>query len=215
MVIESPKGDLEGGRPSDSDVSQCAFAAIATGYRDTGGANKSIIIAKQIDETIYKQVSIIVNKQCKYSHGHGLLLCDEGDVIQEVFVRLIGKKRSGAADADLSIACSQNFIRVLANRIIIDALRRSLALRRGTTGCRINVDIAEPVDYKDEFKQIEDRDSIRAITRCVSVSSRVILALFLDGYTHQQIAAKLGISVSSVVRKLRLIRCVAAQFSNR
>jgi RNA polymerase sigma factor (sigma-70 family) len=98
---------------------------------------------------------------------------------------------------------------MLTERKAADLVRRTRAQKRGVpTPKRHDVALDELVDQapSPEFFAAFNDQLLRALQRLDADHTRAVALLKLQGYENREIAERLGIGLSSVERKLRVIR---------
>jgi RNA polymerase sigma factor (sigma-70 family) len=102
---------------------------------------------------------------------------------------------------------------MLVDREVARQFRRSQAQKRGSGQTKSveeigDIDLRELVDRGPDpaFVAAFSDQLLRALSRLVDESTRSTVLLKLEGYENREIASQLGISLSSVERKLRLVR---------
>ena len=97
---------------------------------------------------------------------------------------------------------------MLTDRKVAEHYRRSQAQKRGGGQVATLDDLRELVDREPlpEFIAAFNDNLSRALTRLGEEKIREVALLKLEGFENREIAEKLGIGLSSVERKLRVIR---------
>lgn len=122
-------------------------------------------------------------------------------LVHETFLKLVGQARAEIRDRAHFLAVAAFAMR----RILVDRARARLAGKRGA-GLR-------PVTFEDQLGDDADADTILAInealTRLSELSARqarVVVCRFFGGFTDEEIAEALAVSVPTVRRDWRMAR---------
>ena len=141
---------------------------------------------------------------------------DEEDILVSVFDRFF----EAAKDARFSRLHDRDdlwqILLMLTERKVADQYRKTLAQKRGggnivPESALPQMDFAQLRELADqepgpEFVTAFNENLARAITRLTDEKIREVALMRLDGHTNREIADRLDISLSSVERKLRVIR---------
>lgn len=139
---------------------------------------------------------------------------DEHDVLISVFDRFF---RAAKEDRFARLQDRDDLWQILlmlTERKATDLHRRATAAKRGGNDARPGTprhngaDVAELADSTPgpEFAAAFNDSLARAITRLTDEKTREVALLRMEGYENREIAERLAISLSSVERKLRVIR---------
>jgi RNA polymerase sigma factor (sigma-70 family) len=146
---------------------------------------------------------------------------DEDDVIVSVFDRLFRAAKDGRFAKLEDRTDLWKILLMLLDRKITDQYRRDAAVKRGGGKVRLAGDL--PKLRLEEVEQLVSRDPDpgyiaefndhvrKAIRQLGEGKNREVALLRLEGNSNKEIASRLGISLSSVERKLRVIREVWEQ----
>ena len=141
---------------------------------------------------------------------------DEEDILQSVFDRFF---RTAQEDRFARLHDRDDLWQILlmlTERKVAEQFRRSQAQKRGAGRVATAVDAGELGD--GDARQLADREPgpefvaafndqlSQALGRLDAERTREVALLRLEGFENREIAERLGISLSSVERKLRLIR---------
>lgn len=145
---------------------------------------------------------------------------DEEDILISVFDRLF----TAAADGKFARLSDRNdlwqILLMLTDRKVIDQRRKLNADKRGSGEVVRESELSVELD---ELRELADRapgpqwlaafnENLKAaLMRLQNEKTREVALNKLEGHTNQEISEKLGISLSSVERKLRVIREVWQQ----
>ena len=145
-------------------------------------------------EALYRRYGPMVLRRCRR------LLGDEAravDVMQDVFVQVCRRRASLDARAPSAL-----LYRMATNRCLNEI--RSRARRPQTPDGALLQRIAQ---LEEPGGQVAARDLLARLFGGVPESSRTIAVLYLvDGLTHQEVAEQVGMSVSGVRKRLRVLR---------
>ncbi len=141
--------------------------------------------------TYYDRYAPMVFRRCK------ALLGDEDDALdamQLVFVRLL--------ETSPTIENPPAFLFRAATNTCLNLIRSNRRYR-----ARIeNLGIVEIADYEDSG-MLAARSTLSRLFGLAEESTRVLAVMhFVDGMTYEQVAAHVGMSVSGVRRRLRVLR---------
>ncbi len=149
-------------------------------------------------EDYYRQFAPMVHRRCK-----ALLGDDEEalDAMQEVFVKLLS--------VDEEIRSPSSFLYLMATRHCLNRIR-SRSRRPEDAAGQLLYEIAH---IGDSSSRSQARFLLARLFGQNPESSRVIATLhYLDGLTLQEVADEVGLSVSGVRRRLRVLRKELQQF---
>ena len=145
-------------------------------------------------EALYRRYGPMVLRRCRR------LLGDEAraeDVMQEVFVQVCRRRASLDARAPSAL-----LYRMATNRCL--NVIRSRSRRPETPDGALLQRIAQ---LEEPGGQVAARELLGRLFGKVPESSRTIAVLYLvDGLTHQEVAEQVGMSVSGVRKRLRVLR---------
>jgi RNA polymerase sigma factor (sigma-70 family) len=141
---------------------------------------------------------------------------DEEDILVSVFERFFRAARENRFARLHDRQDLWQILLMLTERTVTQQFRRSQAQKRGT-GRRAATDDRAERNYADireiadaepgpEFVAAFNDNLARALTRLDAESTREVALQRMEGFENREIAERLGISLSSVERKLRLIR---------
>jgi RNA polymerase sigma-70 factor (ECF subfamily) len=121
---------------------------------------------------------------------------DEGlDIVHEAFARLLGS----SSEVQRAIACTEAFLARISSNLFIDGARRR------ATGQRWTIE-AEPSLSHDQVAYLESRDTLRrleaALLKLNPVTSEVFIARRVEGLSYAEIAARTGLSVKAVEKRM-------------
>ncbi len=150
---------------------------------------------------------------------------DEEDILLSVFDRFFrAAKEQRFARLETREDLWQILL-MLTERRVADQYRKSHAMKRGG-GLVIPIgDVNPTADARDALRELADRaatpdfaasfaDQLQtALNRLQEDSTKEVAVLRMEGFGTKEIAENLGISLSSVERKLRMIRQVWADLS--
>jgi DNA-directed RNA polymerase specialized sigma24 family protein len=140
---------------------------------------------------------------------------DEEDILVSVFDRFFRAAREERFAQLNDRDDLWQILLMLTDRGVAQQYRRSQAQKRGGGDVRLLGDLAEadsrPCDTPDqepgpEFVAAFNDHLSRALARLSDERTREVALLKLEGYENREIAQRLEISLSSVERKLRVIR---------
>lgn len=124
-------------------------------------------------------------------------------------------------EADALDAAQQTFVRVVeqADRLTDDApssllyrMATNICLNRIRSSSRFTALTSDPLVYEIAYlpgsgERVEARDLLRRIFRRKKASTRRIASMYwLEGHTHAEVAEAVGMSVSGVRRRLRVLK---------
>lgn len=142
-------------------------------------------------ETTYKEFGPMVYRRCLQ------LLGDEAqaaEAMQDVFVKLMGVEEVSAPSSLLYIMATRHCLNIL----------RSKKRRPEDAGGDLVYEIASARDFEETSKA---RLLLAQLFGRTPESSRVIAVLhYLDGLTLEEVAKEVGMSVSGVRKRLRVLR---------
>lgn len=142
-------------------------------------------------ETTYKEFGPMVYRRCLQ------LLGDEAqaaEAMQDVFVKLMGVEEVSAPSSLLYIMATRHCLNIL----------RSKKRRPEDAGGDLVYEIASARDFEETSKA---RMLLAQLFGRTPESSRVIAVLhYLDGLTLEEVAKEVGMSVSGVRKRLRVLR---------
>ncbi len=142
-------------------------------------------------ETTYKEFGPMVYRRCLQ------LLGDEAqaaEAMQDVFVKLMGVEEVSAPSSLLYIMATRHCLNIL----------RSKKRRPEDAGGDLVYEIASARDFEETSKA---RLLLAQLFGRTPESSRVIAVLhYLDGLTLEEVAREVGMSVSGVRKRLRVLR---------
>lgn len=142
-------------------------------------------------ETTYKEFGPMVYRRCLQ------LLGDEAqaaEAMQDVFVKLMGLEEVSAPSSLLYIMATRHCLNIL----------RSKKRRPEDAGGDLVYEIASARDFEETSKA---RMLLAQLFGRTPESSRVIAVLhYLDGLTLEEVAKEVGMSVSGVRKRLRVLR---------
>ncbi len=127
----------------------------------------------------------------QYFRKRGLVHSDAEDLMQEVFLRLMRRQR------DEAVEISDGYVFSAASSVLIDHHRR-----RATRGAiaELDQDLADNSPGADKI--LEDREALRVMhTALFQLNAKLRRAFVLHRFeqlSHAEVAAKLGVSVSTV-----------------
>jgi RNA polymerase sigma factor (sigma-70 family) len=143
-----------------------------------------------------------------YGHHHGWLLgwlrkrlgnaADAADLAQDTFVRLL----SSAPDEPLSFTTPRAYLATIANRLSINLYRRrSLEQAYLAALAQTPEELAPSLEH--QALVLEALDEIDQVLAILPAKTRqTFLMAQLEGYTQEEIASRLNLSVRSVQRYL-------------
>lgn len=143
-----------------------------------------------------------------YSHHHGWLqtwlrkrlgsAADAADLAQDTFVRLL----SSAPGEPLSLTTPRAYLATIANRLTINLYRRrSLEQAYLTALAETPEDLAPSLEH--QALVLEALDEVDRVLGILPAKTRqAFLMAQLEGYTQEEIASRLNLSVRSVQRHL-------------
>lgn len=202
--------ELTAGQPSDQTEEELLERARA-GEREAG------------DLLVRRYFRLV--KRC--ARPYFLAGADNDDLIQEGMLGLLKAVRE--FDPGKGVPFAQ-FARVCVSRTIISAVRSSLASRHSVLNDAIPLekplfeDIAQTsggeagiaADPEALVIGMEAREELLVqLDRLLSDFEGKVLSLFLDGYSYEEMAAKLGRPVKSVDNAVQRIRRKSAQLLNQ
>jgi len=147
-------------------------------------------------ESLFRKYGPMVNRRCMQ------LLRDPAeasDMTQEVFIRLLERKDTLHGEFPSSLLWN------VATRLCLNRIRDRK--RRGQ-GFASSSDLLEQIaSLEDDFSRLEARSMLDRIFGKNPESSRTIAVLhFLDGMTLEEVASEVGMSVSGVRKRIRVLR---------
>lgn len=145
-------------------------------------------------EAYYKQYGPMVFRRCRY------ILKDENkamDAMQDVFVQLMRYKHK------LKGTYPSSLLYRMATNICLNIIRSEK--RKGET---MDEDLLATIAHSEDIESATAvKDLINRIFSNEKESTRTIAVLhFIDGMTYEQVAEEVGMSVSGVRKRLRLLR---------
>ncbi len=145
-------------------------------------------------EVLYRKYAPMVMRRCLW------ILKDRGlaeDAMQETFVKLIRYQERLKADYPSSL------LYTMATNVCLSVIRKHK--RRAET---MDDEILESVrGHEDIHSRVEAGDMLDRIFREENESTRVMATLhYLDGMTYSEVAQAMGMSVSGVRKRLRVLR---------
>ena len=155
-----------------------------------------------------------------YSSHHGWLFgwlrkklgCahNAADVAQDTFVRIIASR-----DALLSVQEPRAYLTATAKRLMLDRARRQLIEQSYLAELALTMEHAEGYPGPEEILlAVEALEQISAALQSVAANARdAFLLHYLDGQTHAEVAAALGVSTRMVGKYLVqvLVKCRLVQ----
>lgn len=155
-----------------------------------------------------------------YSSHHGWLFgwlrkklgCahNAADVAQDTFVRIIASR-----DALLGVQEPRAYLTATAKRLLVDRARRQMIEQSYLTELALTMEQAEGYPGPEEILlAVEALEQISAALQSVAAKAREAFLLhYLDGRTHAEVAAALGVSTRMVGKYLVqvLVKCRLAQ----
>ena len=139
---------------------------------------------------------------------------DEQDITSSVFASLIRGCREGRFSEVSDYEECLRLLQTMAKRKIVDRVRYLTRKKRGGSGHEVesleHLTAKEVVAKCDESLQPEAKAIVNEVIenslRYLDSHLRPVVGLRLQGYEHQEIAEMLNISISTVSRKLHLVR---------
>ncbi len=149
-------------------------------------------------EALYRRYGPMVLRRCRQ------LLRDEAaalDAMQDVFVKILTGKKNITPDALCSLLYR------IATNVCLNHIR-SNTRRHGQGNVDTEGDLLERIAAaEDPASQIMASNFLDRLFRTQQASTRTIAVLhLLDGMTLEEVAAEVGMSVSGVRKRLRLLR---------
>ncbi|MCW5298773.1 sigma-70 family RNA polymerase sigma factor [Herbaspirillum lusitanum] len=155
-----------------------------------------------------------------YSSHHGWLFgwlrkklgCahNAADVAQDTFVRIIASR-----DALLGVQEPRAYLTATAKRLMVDRARRQMIEQSYLAELALTMEQAEGYPGPEEILlAVEALEQISAALQSVAAKAREAFLLhYLDGRTHAEVAAALGVSTRMVGKYLVqvLVKCRLAQ----
>jgi RNA polymerase sigma factor (sigma-70 family) len=155
-----------------------------------------------------------------YSSHHGWLFgwlrkklgCahNAADVAQDTFVRIIASR-----DALLGVQEPRAYLTATAKRLMLDRARRQLIEQSYLAELALTMEHAEAYPGPEEILlAVEALEQISAALQSVAANARdAFLLHYLDGQTHAEVAAALGVSTRMVGKYLVqvLVKCRLVQ----
>ena len=151
---------------------------------------------------LYEKYGPMVLRRCRY------ILKDEEkalDAMQDVFVRILEK------ETQITSVCSSHFYTV-ATRVCLNKIR-SEKLRSGPSIDNLVMEISDNATANHE----EVTDAALLLEQIFNTSKpdtkEMAILHYLDGYTLEETAKKMNMSVSGVRKRLRALRAKAIEIS--
>lgn len=145
-------------------------------------------------ELLYRKYGPMVFRRCKT-----MLKNDDAatDAMQDVFVQLIKKKDSLTMDAPSSL------LYTIATNTCLNIIRKS----KKTPECESDEILAIVAGYDDPEKMVLTNHFLDRLFGTEKSSTKTIAVLhYVDGYTLEETAEQVGLSVSGVRKRLRKLR---------
>jgi len=145
-------------------------------------------------EELYKKYGPMVFRRCK-----SLLKNEEmaTDAMQDVFVQIIKKKESLTMDAPSSL------LYTIATNTCLNIIRKN----KQKPECESDEILSIIAGYDDPSSLVLTNHFLDRLFKNEKTSTRTIAVLhYVDGYTLEETAEQIGLSVSGVRKRLRLLR---------
>jgi len=149
---------------------------------------------QQLVPLLYDELRRVARGQLA-RHRPGVTL-DATGLVHEIYMKMADQDRLGANDRSHFLAIAARAMR----QVIVDRARRRTASKRGGEAEAVSLDEAPeiPVEEAEEMVDLDD-----ALSRLAAKSPRlaqVVECRFFAGYSEEETATTLGISVRSVQR---------------
>ncbi len=145
-------------------------------------------------ELLYKKYGPMVYRRCR-----SMLNNDDAatDAMQDVFVQLIKKKDGLTLDAPSSL------LYTIATNICLNIIRKS----KKTPECESDEILAIIAEHSEHEKLVITNDFLERLFVDEKKSTKTIAVLhYVDGFTLEETAEHVGLSVSGVRKRLRKLR---------
>ena len=122
-------------------------------------------------------------------------------LVHEAYVRLV--------QADVAWNDRVHFFAVAARllrRILVDHARAARREKRGSAVPKMSFDEVLYVGPSTDSSQVDLDDALRELASCDQRKSDIVEMLYFGGLTHEETAAALGISESTVLRELKMAK---------
>lgn len=164
--------------------------------------NKKKTVGMEDFSTLYEKFGPMVLRRCRY------ILKDEEralDAMQDVFIRILEK------GTEITSVCSSLFYTV-ATRVCLNKIR-SEKLRSGPQIDNLLTEIADnaTANHEEVTNASMLLDQIFATSK--PDTREMAILHYLDGYTLEETAKKMNMSVSGVRKRLRALRAKAIEIS--
>ncbi|WP_187759753.1 RNA polymerase sigma factor [Thiospirochaeta perfilievii] len=145
-------------------------------------------------ELLYKKYGPMVYRRCKT-----MLKNEEQatDAMQDVFVQLIRKKD------DLTMDAPSSLLYTIATNTCLNIIRK----RKNTPECESDEILQIIASYDDPTKLVLTNHFLERLFKSEKSSTKTIAVLhYVDGFTLEETANQVGLSVSGVRKRLRNLR---------
>jgi RNA polymerase sigma factor (TIGR02999 family) len=123
-------------------------------------------------------------------------------LVHEAYLRLMGKAECGWDHRGHFFAAAAGAMR----DILVDAARRRASLKRGGDRQRVNLEEVEPAIRAPSDDVVAVHEALRALEQADPRKRELINLRYFAGFSNEETAAALGVSVGTVEREWRYVR---------
>jgi RNA polymerase sigma-70 factor (ECF subfamily) len=149
---------------------------------------------------VYRELRRQASFQLRRERGDHTL--ETAALVHEAFLRLVDQQRCRWQSRAQFFAIAARMMR----RILVDHARRRSYLKRGSPALRLVVDDMDQIPARSPHDWLALDEALARLAAQEPTQSQVVEMHFFGGLTHEEIAAVIGVSVPTVVRKWRLAR---------
>ncbi len=158
------------------------------------GAEHSLV------DLIYPHLKAMAANRLRKEHSDGAL--ETTDLVQEVFVKLLGQRQANWKDRTHLFAIAARLMR----RIVIDQARGRHRIKRGAHIIKVALDLVPEIAAESSPDLVSLHESMTDLGTVDPLAERVVELRFFGGLTEEEAGEVLGISRATAGRKWRFAR---------
>lgn len=148
----------------------------------------------QLVPLLYEELRRVARHQIA-RHRPGVTL-DATGLVHEIYMKMADQNRLGATDRSHFLAIAARAMR----QVIVDRARRRTAAKRGGDVEEIPIDDAPEIPIREANEMVELDDALTRLAASSPRLAQVVECRFFAGYSEEETAKTLDISVRSVQR---------------
>ena len=172
--------------------------SLPTKFQSAGRGDRTAL--DDVCSSLYDQLHDIAASQMSRESRPGLLQTTA--VVHEAWFRLSRQRNSSWCDRNSFLAAAANVMR----RVLIDSARAAGAQRRGGDLKRQRLTDTRLSFHDSAFEAVEIDDALQRLAEFAPESAQALELMIFGGMTGDETANALGVSPSTIDRRLRVAR---------